>query len=201
MSARRPATTSTGSRALRPPRPSCSRWAKPCTQLLQALAADYGQEPAYQVAARLFSEQYRVVAETTQAKANQEISASSLQSLDDLEATYREKNRVGYKGYVANVTETCDPENALQLITDVQVAPNTTEDDALLAAALPELKQRTDLDTLYTDGAYGGPAERSGVAGTAGHPDPDRHQGPQAGYRTSCTWRISPSRKMRRACR
>ena len=126
-------------------------------QLLQAMAEQYGQEPAYQVAARLFSEQYRVVDETAQAKANQEISASSLQSLDDLEATYREKNRVGYKGYVANVTETCDPENALQLITAVQVAPNTAEDGALLVAALPELKQRTDLDTLYTDGAYGGP--------------------------------------------
>ena len=27
----------------------------------------------------------------------------------------------------------------------------------MLAAALPALKQRTDLDTLYTDGAYGGP--------------------------------------------
>lgn len=126
-------------------------------ELLQVLAADYGQEPAYQVAARLFSEQYRVAAEAAQAKANQEISASSLQSLDDLEATYREKNRVGYKGYVANVTETCDPANPLQLITDVRVAPNTTEDETLLAAALPELKQRTDLDTLYTDGAYGGP--------------------------------------------
>ena len=39
----------------------------------------------------------------------------------------------------------------------MQVAPNTTEDSALLVAALPELKQRTDLDTLYTDGGYGGP--------------------------------------------
>ena len=92
-----------------------------------------------------------------QAKANEEISASSLQSLDDLEATYREKNRVGYKGYVANVTETCAPENPVQLITDVRVAPNTAEDGELLVAALPELKQRTDLDTLYTDGAFGGP--------------------------------------------
>jgi hypothetical protein len=109
------------------------------------------------VATRLFSEQYRVVDETTPAKTNQEIRASSLQSLADLEATYREKNRVGYKGYVANVTETCDPENGLQLITAVQVAPNTAEDGALLAAALPELKRRTDLDTLYIDGAYGGP--------------------------------------------
>jgi len=74
-------------------------------ELLQVLAADYDQTPAYQVAARLFAEQFRVVAEAAQAKTNQEISASSLQSLDDLEATYREKNRVGYKGYVANVTE------------------------------------------------------------------------------------------------
>ena len=126
-------------------------------QLLQAMAASYGQEPAYQVAARLFGEQYRLAAETAQAKTNQEISASSLQSLDDLEATYREKNRVGYKGYVANLTETCDPANPVQLITHVQVTPNTTEDDALLVAALPELKQRTALETLYTDGGYGGP--------------------------------------------
>jgi hypothetical protein len=126
-------------------------------ELLQALAADYRQEPAYQVALRLFGEQYRLVADTVQAKANPEISASSLQSLDDLEATYREKNRVGYKGYVANVTETCDPQNPLQLITDVRVAPNTAEDSALLIAALPELKQRTDLDTLHTDATYGSP--------------------------------------------
>ncbi len=126
-------------------------------ELLQAMAADYGQEPAYQVAARLFGEQYRVATATVQAKANQEINASSLQSLDDLEATYREKARVGYKGYVANVTETCDPQNPLQLITHVQVAPNTTEDSALLMAALPELTQRTALDTLYTDAVYGSP--------------------------------------------
>lgn len=126
-------------------------------ELLQVLAADYEQESAYQVAARLFAEQFRVVAAAAQAKTNQEINASSLQSLDDLEATYREKNRVGYKGYVANVTETCDPENPLQLSTDVRVAANTTDDDALLVAALPELKQRTDLATLYTDGGYGGP--------------------------------------------
>jgi len=134
--------------------------------LLQALAADYGQEPAYQVAARLFGEQYRVATDTVQAKANQEISASSLQSLDDLEATYREKNRVGYKGYVANVTETCDPQNPVQLITAVQVAPNTTEDSALLIAALPELKQRTDLDTLHTDAVYGSPEADSVLRAT-----------------------------------
>ena len=47
-------------------------------ELMRVMAADYGQDPTYQVAARLFAEQFRVVAEAAQAKANQEISASSL---------------------------------------------------------------------------------------------------------------------------
>jgi hypothetical protein len=34
------------------------------------------------------------------------------------------------------------------------VASNTTEDSQLLNAALPNLKERTDLETLITDGAY-----------------------------------------------
>ena len=33
--------------------------------------------------------------------------------------TYREKNNKHYKGYVANLTETCDPDNDLQLIIRV----------------------------------------------------------------------------------
>jgi hypothetical protein len=46
--------------------------------LLRVMAVDYGQEPTYQVTVRLFAEQFRVVAAAAQAKANQEISASSL---------------------------------------------------------------------------------------------------------------------------
>jgi hypothetical protein len=107
-----------------------------------------------------------LVAATVQAKANPEISASSLQALDDLEATYREKHCGGYKGDVANVTETCDPQNPLQLITDVRGAPNTAEDSALLIAALPELKQGTDLDTLHTDATYGSPEADSVLRAT-----------------------------------
>jgi hypothetical protein len=52
------------------------------------------------------------------------LSAASLQSPDDLEATYREKRGQGYRGYIANVSETCDSENLLQLITKMQAAPN-----------------------------------------------------------------------------
>jgi len=126
-------------------------------QLLTDLEADYGQEPTYQVLARVFSEHFRQEAERLVVKAGSELSADSLQSPDDLEATYREKRGQGYRGYVVNVTETCDPENPAQLITKVQVAPNVIDDSTLLGEAVPALKERTGLDTLYTDGGYGSP--------------------------------------------
>jgi hypothetical protein len=90
-------------------------------------------------------------------KPSESLRADSLQSPDDPEATYREKNGKGYRGYVVNLSETCAPENDLQLITHVQVAPNNTDDEALLLEALPNLQQRTQLNTLEIDGGYTGP--------------------------------------------
>ena len=107
---------------------------------------------------RVFGEHFRVEEQVLKTKIDQELSASSLQSPDDLEATYREKSKKSYKGYVANLTETCDPDNPLQLITKVQVASNCVDDAKLLVEALPDLKERTELKTLYTDGGYGGPS-------------------------------------------
>jgi hypothetical protein len=126
-------------------------------RLLVEFKPAHGQDPAYQVLERVFAEHFKVEAEMVAAKAAEELSATSLQSPDDLEATYREKRGTGYQGYVANLTETCEPENPFQLITKVQTAPNVTDDSQLLAEALPSLKERTDLDTLYTDGGFGGP--------------------------------------------
>ena len=106
--------------------------------------------------AHFFADHFRLVAQEVRPKSHQELRADSLQSVDDLEATYRRKGRRDYKGYVANLSETCDPDNALQLITKVQVAPNHTNDRDLLLEALPDLRERTTLETLYTDGAYSG---------------------------------------------
>jgi len=125
--------------------------------LLKELREGYAQEPAYQVLKRFFEDNFRLEARAVRPKASQELKADSLQSVDDLEATYRKKGSRGYKGYVANLSETCDPDNELQLITQVQVAPNNTNDNALLSEALPDLKERTGLETLYTDGPYAGP--------------------------------------------
>jgi len=152
--------------------------------LLAGLKAKCESQDLYQVVRRLFDENFHVSAETIRAKENRELPAGSLQSLDDLEATYHIKGTQQYKGYVANVTETCDPENEVQLITKVQVAANTVSDPCLLNEALPALKARTNLHTLITDGGF--PSEtndqdlhnlhirliQSGIRGT--QPDPNR---------------------------
>ena len=84
-------------------------------------------EPVFQVFERFFSYNYHLNDQAVQPKENAEIGSDCLQSADDLEATYRQKGGQGYQGYVANQTETCDPDNPLQLITQVQV-PNNSED-------------------------------------------------------------------------
>jgi hypothetical protein len=125
--------------------------------LLIELESSYTQEPVYQMLMRVFGEHFRVEEKVLKIKEGKELSANSLQSPDDLEATYRQKNKKSFRGYVANLTETCDPENPLQLVTKVQVGSNHTEDAEMLVEALPNLKERTELDTLYTDGGYGSP--------------------------------------------
>jgi hypothetical protein len=124
-------------------------------RLLVELKPAYEEEPIYQVLERVFGEHFQIEEDDVRSKPNHQLSASSLQSPDDLEATYRNKRGQGYRGYTANITETCDPDNDVQLITKVQMAPNNVDDTQLLAEALPELKERTELETIYMDGGYG----------------------------------------------
>jgi len=133
--------------------------------LLAELKDAYASEKAYQVLERIFAENFNLVETGVCPKENRELASGSLQSVDDLEASYRTKGTGHYKGYVANLTETCDPENALQLITKVQVAANNIDDSQLLAEALPSLQERTDLDTLMTDGGFGGEASDAALEG------------------------------------
>lgn len=124
-------------------------------QMLSGLKEHYATENAYQTAQRLFDENYRLEPDGVEPKANSEIGSGVLQSLDDLEASFRRKNGEEYKGYAANISESCDEENDVQLILKVQVAPNNTDDAALLVEAMPNLVERTEVDKLYTDGGFG----------------------------------------------
>jgi hypothetical protein len=127
-------------------------------RLLEELKGGYGEHKEYQLLERVFDEHFRVIREQVSAKEQKELSACSLQSPDDWEATIRDKGNGLHQGYVANLSETCDPENPFQLITKIQAAPNHTDDPLLLLTALPSLVERTRVETLYTDGGYGGEA-------------------------------------------
>jgi hypothetical protein len=137
--------------------------------LMTELAPSYADQAVYQLLERVFSEHFIVAtndddddddhdAGQLRPRQGAELSADSLQSPDDWEGTYRQKRGEGHRGYVANLTETCHPDNPLQLIVDLQTAPNTTDDAALLADSLPEIKRRTGVEDMHTDGGYNSPA-------------------------------------------
>lgn len=138
-------------------------------ELLMELAAALSEtDPdggAAQLAERVLREQYEVSPEgRVSLRAPGEISASSLQSPHDPEATFRVKAGKSYSGgYVVNVSETCGPGNCAQVITDVQVAPNCTDDAELLEHSLEEQEDRVSApERVTTDGGYTGKrAEKS----------------------------------------
>lgn len=117
-------------------------------RLIAELAGVYKEQSEYQQMLRVFGEHFCIQEDQLTIKEGTELSGSSLQSPYDEEATYRKKGHDAAKGYVANITETCNPGNGVQLITQVSVAPNTTDDQQLLASDIENLKERMDVDTL-----------------------------------------------------
>lgn len=105
---------------------------------------------------RFLAEQAEYDEETDRlmARNKKHISASSLQSAYDEDATYRNKAGKIQSGYVANLSETCSKDNPFQLITDYKVAANITSDVELIKERLPELKKNTGCEELYVDGGY-----------------------------------------------
>lgn len=127
--------------------------------MAEALEAAYGETEVHGIVRRVFAEHFARVEEKVAVRPPEEIRSDSLQSPDDLDATYRKKDGEAYHGYVLHAAETADPENPFQLITDVVVAPNTEEDSRILHERLPEMQRKTpDLRELHTDGAYGSEA-------------------------------------------
>jgi hypothetical protein len=129
------------------------------------LEAKYSETRAYQVLRRVLDEQFSVVNHLAMLRPDEERSARSVQSPHDLEATYRIKKKRAYRGYVANVAETCDEKNKVQLIVEVAVESNSVDDAQMLADAVDGLAERTDVTTIYADGGYNGPEADEKLAG------------------------------------
>jgi hypothetical protein len=116
-----------------------------------------GDEHAIALVERILAEQYEIKDNQVTLKAEEEIATSSMQSPHDPEATYREKNGESYQGYVINLSETCDSDNRVQLITSVQTASNNTDDGQLLADTLDDLDERgIAIEQATVDGGYNG---------------------------------------------
>jgi hypothetical protein len=124
--------------------------------MAEALEAEYGDTEIHRIVCRLFAEQFVRVEEKVAVRAGKEIRSDSLQSPDDLDATYREKDGESFHGFVLHAAETADPENPLQLVTDVAVEPNNRDDSRILHDRLPAMKEKTPaLAELHTDATYG----------------------------------------------
>jgi hypothetical protein len=146
----------------------------------------------FRAIARLVAENFSLTEEqTVRVKGDDEITSGALQSLDDLEASYRFKGGTGHKGYDLNVTEAAGLRNEMQLITQVQVGPNNTQDTRLLCEALPELNELTDLTVLYGDGGYG---RRSSLMSMSAAASAASRPGPAQSTLLPCAMRPSSNR-------
>ncbi len=119
----------------------------------------YGDTEAFTIFERVYTEHFTVADGTVMVVPGCDLSGSILQSPDDPDATYRTKRGESSTGYALNAVETAHPDNPLNLVVDVSVDPNTTDDSVILNNRLDAMTTKTpDLDELHTDGAYGSEA-------------------------------------------
>jgi hypothetical protein len=122
----------------------------------QNLKSAYADKDVFQIFKRVYEEHFCIVSEKVEVKNNDQLTSDCLQSPDDLEAAYRNKNGNITKGYSGNVTETAHPDNPINLITDVAVGPVNKDDSQVLNERLDTIKEKTpDLDELHFDGGFG----------------------------------------------
>jgi hypothetical protein len=116
---------------------------------------------AYKKAVRLLEEQCTIKPDgrhpDLKLKDPKEISSGSMQNPADGDATYRKKNDEEYRGYSAHAVETCDKENPIQVITDIDLVENNKDDAQVLNNKLEVIKEETDLETIITDGGFHSP--------------------------------------------
>ncbi len=112
----------------------------------------------YGLVVRVLQDQYTVQSKSVLPKASKDISSTSLQSPEDLDATYRKKGDQKVKGYSVNLTETCN-EEGLNLVTDVKVKPASAPDNKFVQPAIENTEEivgqvkEVSMDGAYNDGA------------------------------------------------
>jgi len=120
-----------------------------------------------------------------------DLSGTSLQSPDDLEATYRKKTGQRLPWLCCQPSRKQRPREPIAVDHQVQVASNDVT-TATAGGSPARSEERTELATIYTDGGHGGPDSDVVLQQQKGRTYSDA----TATYSlilTSCTWPISPS--------
>ena len=131
-------------------------------QVYHTIHTQLSEKPIYQeqkefvIFMRVYKEHFAVVDQKITPKLTSELHSGMLQSPDDQDATYRKKKDQSSKGYTINGTETANPDNPVQLITDIAVNPNNIDDTQILHSRIDKILEKTpELKELHTDGGYG----------------------------------------------
>ncbi|MBZ0198573.1 MAG: transposase [Ignavibacteriaceae bacterium] len=117
---------------------------------------NYAEIEIFNIFERIYAEHFTEVGEKIVIKAPEELTSSCIQSPDDIEATYRKKNNKQFYGQTINIVETCNPENPINLVTDISVHANNIDDSKELHERIDVIKEKTpDVNELHFDGGYG----------------------------------------------
>lgn len=176
----------------------------------------YWDVEIFRIFERVYQEHFRVVSDKVSVRPPEELHSGYVQSPDDLDAAYREKNGRRVKGQVLNVVETATPENEVNLITDVAVNPVNQEDSQVLNERLDGIKEKTpEIKELHFDGAYGSEdndkkltkrkiqAVQTAIRGREARVKLEIEAQSQGGYRVSCPLQnvtAVPTSKRWKAC-
>jgi hypothetical protein len=128
-------------------------------RLLQEFPPEAQREvEAYKNLKRCLEEQTREAEGKYEMRDPQEVSASSLQTPYDPDATYRVKAGTGHRGYVGNVVETVDKteDTTRAMITDFDYQKNTYSDIQFCKDVLEKMGRQEERVQLVVDGAYSG---------------------------------------------
>jgi len=119
--------------------------------------SQYQAEETFILLKRVYEENFRVSEkDEVTLISSKELDSNILQSPDDPDATYRKKGTEESRGQKINVIETGNPENEIQIITDVSIDKNNVDDSTILNNRLDDLKENTPyINELHTDGGYG----------------------------------------------
>ncbi len=104
---------------------------------------------------RVYEEYFTFENGAIKLKSSSESKSDNLRSPDDPEATFSAKYGGSHIGYTAHLSETSNPENKINLITDIVVVKNNVSDNKILEERIPILIKKTpSLSEYFVDGAY-----------------------------------------------